>query len=103
MTISFPISFALALAALPGLAQVDPSPPGATGADRWPGKELARPDTGAATDPRAGLARCSGFTGLRREQCLRDVGAARRDGTRPPPVERAPLVEPPPQNPRNPR
>jgi peptidoglycan hydrolase-like protein with peptidoglycan-binding domain len=46
--------------------------------------------------------RCKALSGVQREQCLRELGAA-RGGTAPqpaPPVGRDPVTDPPPQNPR---
>ena len=63
-------------------------------------------DIGTSRVPAEDIARCKQLTGTLREQCLRDLGAS-AGGTRPPappsPVQRDPVTEPPPQNPRQPR
>jgi hypothetical protein len=61
------------------------------------------PDMGSSRTPQRDINRCKQLTGTLREQCLRDLGAS-SGGTLPPkppsPVQRDPVAEPPPQNPR---
>lgn len=65
-------------------------------------------DIGTSRIPAEDIARCKQLTGTLREQCLRDLGAG-AGGTRPSPpappspVQRDPVTEPAPQNPREPR
>lgn len=62
------------------------------------------PDIGSSTTPQENINRCKQLTGVLREQCLEDLGAS-SGGTLPKPappspVQRDPVAEPPPQNPR---
>jgi len=61
------------------------------------------PDASSSNRPaEAEAKRCKELSGVQREQCLRELGAA-GGGTAPqpaPPVRRDPVTEPPPQNPR---
>jgi hypothetical protein len=58
--------------------------------------------------PAEEIARCQQLTGVLREQCLRDLGGGAGASrpprpASPPPVQRDPITEPLPQNPREPR
>jgi hypothetical protein len=83
-------------------------PPGTSRDESRPAEGAIRggsiePDIGSSSTPQRDINRCRQLTGTLREQCLRDLGAS-SGGTQPPtppsPVQRDPVTEPPPQNPR---
>jgi hypothetical protein len=59
-------------------------------------------DIGTRRAPERYIARCKQLTGELREQCLRDLDASAGGSQTPSPVQRDPVAEPPPQNPREP-
>jgi hypothetical protein len=63
-----------------------------------------RRDIESSRTPQEDVNRCKQLTGVLREQCLRDLGASSGSTVPKPappsPVQRDPVAEPPPQNPR---
>jgi hypothetical protein len=61
-------------------------------------------DVGTSPTSERDVARCMQLTGILRDQCLRDRGAGAGASQPPPappsPVQRDPVTDPPPQNPR---